>query len=269
MVSYTGIFTGESMKQYHLLLLALFFSQISYSQTPEEKGLEIAQKIDKANKGFIGEESTSNLILIDAHGAKVVRKMRGMTMETTDGNKSISEFLSPADVKGTKMLTWSFNKKKNLQWLYLPSFRRVKKISSSGKSASFMGSEFTYEDIAGQQLEKFTYKWIKNISEEGMSLWVWEFKAKGKSGYSKQVVTSYQKYLGAKSIKYYDKKGVLLKVANFGQYKSHKIGKKILFRAEKIHIKNIQTRKESILKWSKRKLGVKFNVREFKKTSLR
>ena len=68
------------------------------------------------------------------------------------------EFVSPADVKGTKFLSYSHIKKDDDQWLYLPALKRVKRIASKNKSGSFMGSEFSYEDLSSFDADKYIYE---------------------------------------------------------------------------------------------------------------
>ena len=126
------------MKLHIILFLILAPLSPLFSQDPEAKGLEIAIANEKANDGFVGESSEMEMVLEDAHGTKIKRKMKGKIMETTgDGDKSISQFLLPADVKGTMMLTWTHKKKDDDQWLFLPSIKRTKRISSSNKFNCF------------------------------------------------------------------------------------------------------------------------------------
>ena len=130
-----------------LILFINLFLFTFQSQANAQKGLEIMTKADKANSGFLGETSEMHMTLINAHGDKVERKMNSKITETeSDGDKSIFTFQWPADVKGTKMLTWTHKKGNDDQWLYLPALKRVKRITSRNKTGSFMGSEFSYEE---------------------------------------------------------------------------------------------------------------------------
>ncbi|MDC1175494.1 outer membrane lipoprotein-sorting protein [Bacteriovoracaceae bacterium] len=252
-----------------IALLGSLFISVS-AKTPEQKGDEIAKKMENANNGYIGEESDMEMILIDAHGSRVERLMKGNIMEVKkDGDKSISTFLNPRDVKGTKMLTWSHKEKDDDQWLYLPSLKRVKRINSSSKSSSFMGSEFSFEDLGSQEREKFTYKLLTEKKVNGLDSWVLERKPKTKSGYTKQIVVISKKYMNPLSIEYYDRKNELLKKAEFSGYKKYTVKGKTLFRASKIHMKNKQTKKESIFEWKNRKIGVSQKSRNFTKRSLK
>lgn len=253
-----------------VLLLCFLWVGLSLAQTPEEKGLEIAKKMQEANNGFVGEESTMEMVLIDAYGAKTTRLMKGLVMEVDgDGDKSISIFLNPKDVKGTKMLTHTHKEGDDDQWLYLPTVRRVKRISSSNKSSSFMGSEFSYEDLGSQEIEKYNYKWLRDIKVDGMEGWLLERIPKTKSGYSKMVMKVAKKYMNPVNVEYYDRKAELLKTADFTNFTAFKAGGKTMYRSNKIHMKNVQTKKESIFEWKDRKLGVKHKKRDFNKTSLK
>jgi len=242
-------------------------------ETAEKKGLRIAVENNKANSGFVGESSKMIMKLYDAHGASTERIMKGKTLEVKgDGDKSVSIFEKPLDVKNTKMLTWSHKKDDDDQWLYLPSFKRWKRISSNNKSSSFMGSEFSYEDLGSQEPEKFDYKWLKDekITVDGASAncWVMERKPKKKSGYSMQKLWVDQTKRNPSKIEYYDRKGELLKTAEFSKFKSYKVGGKTIWRPNFISMKNVQTKKSSTIEWQDRKLGQKYKSKDFKKSNI-
>ncbi|MCO4793346.1 MAG: outer membrane lipoprotein-sorting protein [Bacteriovoracaceae bacterium] len=253
-----------------LLTFIVNFQAIA-KDSPEQKGLKIAKITRKANEGFKGEESSMEMVLIDAYKAKTVRQMKSKVREDgSDGDRSLMVFLNPKDVKGTKMLTHSHKNDDDDQWLFLPSLRRVKRISSRNKSSSFMGSEFSYEDLGSQEIEKYNYKWLKDSkTKKGEALWVLQRIPKKKSGYSKMVMYVSKKKNNPVKIDYYDRKGELLKSAVFSKYKVYKVGKKKLYRASKIHMKNVQTKKQSIFTWKSRKLGIKHKSRDFDKRSLK
>lgn len=258
------------MKSFLILITLLSFGTFAAS-TPEQKGQQIAKQIQAANNGFVGESSQMEMVLIDAYGAKTTRLMEGKVREVSgDGDMSISIFLNPADVKGTKMLTHTHKNDDDDQWLYLPTVRRVKRISSSNKSSSFMGSEFSYEDLGSQEIEKYNYKWLGDLKfGKNSKGWKLERTPKVKSGYSKMVMYVNTKYMNPVKIEYYDRKNELLKVADFSDFKEFKVGKKSIYRSNKIHMKNVQTKKESIFEWKKRDLGVNHSERDFHQNSLK
>jgi hypothetical protein len=261
------------LRQYLFIIFMIFtLSVTSYAkETSAGKGLRLAKELEVANRGFVGEEAEMEMILVDAYKSKTVRQMSGKTMEINgDGDKSLMVFKNPKDVKGTKMLTHTHKKGDDDQWLFLPSLRRVKRISSRSKTSSFMGSEFSYEDLGSQEIDKYNFNWIKDVkNKKGDALYILERKPKKKSGYSKMVMTISRKLKSAVKIDYFDKKGDLLKTGMFKNFKLYKVGSKKIYRAGLIEMKNVQTKKSSIFTWKSRKLGVKHRKRDFNKNSLK
>lgn len=235
------------------------------------KGYDIAKQVSKHNDGYVGEKASLVMILKDAHGTQVQREMESMAKEgQNDEDKSLLIFLRPLDVKGTKLLTWSHASKDDDQWLYLPSLKRVKRISSTSKSSSFMGSEFSYEDLSGQEVDKYTYTFIQDkVDKTWGEMWVNQRKSKSDSGYSKEVTYILKDKFVPHKVEYFDRKGELLKVATFADYQKYSVKGKSFFRANKIIMRNVQTKKESIITWSKREFGQEYNDRMFNKASLK
>jgi outer membrane lipoprotein-sorting protein len=232
----------------------------------DKRGLEIATQADRANSGFVGESSTMEMTIVNAHGDSTRRKMHSIVKEIKgDGDKSRIEFVWPADVKGTRMLTWSHKKGSDDQWLYLPAANRIKRISSRNRSGSFMGSEFSYEDLGSQEIEKFSHTFLADEVISGRKVWKnMRRPTEKKSGYSKQIVWLDKEYQNPLKIQYFDRKGDLLKTATFSGFAKH--GK--FWRPNKIEMINHQTRKRSTLLWKNRKLNVKHDDDEFDKDEL-
>lgn len=231
-----------------------------------KNGREVMELVKTHNDGFIGSKATMTMTLIDAHDNQVVREMISLSKEgdKENGNKSITEFIKPLDVKGTKLLTWTMKQGPNKQWLYLPNFKRVKKINSSSQSGSFMGSEFSYEDIAGQEIDKYSYKLI---SEDEKS-WTIESVPLEESGYSKLVSTISKDKYSATKVDYFDRKSELLKTSIIDGLTPIKVNQKSIFFPEKVTMTNHQTSKKSIITWSERKVGINLSESEFKSQKL-
>jgi outer membrane lipoprotein-sorting protein len=155
------------------LLLSLLCAGIAsnaQAQTPEERGLEIATQVQAQDDGFIDSQSAMTMTLINRSGKKSSRRIRSRVLEVPgDGDKSMSIFDEPADVKGTASLTHSHAVEADEQWLYLPALKRVKRISSKNKSGPFMGSEFAFEDISSQEVDKYSYKYLGDDALDGGS----------------------------------------------------------------------------------------------------
>ncbi|MGD8515231.1 MAG: outer membrane lipoprotein-sorting protein, partial [Granulosicoccaceae bacterium] len=146
-----------------ILCLLTILPEPALAETPQEKGLAIAVEADRRDTGFGDSKAEMKMILRNRHGEESVRDMRVKVLEVKDdGDKSIFVFDRPRDVKGTGLLSYSHKVGNDDQWLYLPALKRVKRISSANKSGSFMGSEFAYEDFASQEVEKYTYKYLRD-----------------------------------------------------------------------------------------------------------
>jgi hypothetical protein len=233
---------------------------------PEEQGLKVAHEADRANAGFGTERSTLQMELVNAQGEVTTRRLMIESIEgTEDGDRSRATFEWPADVKGTKMLTYTHKRGDDDQWLYLPAIKRVKRISSNNKSGSFMGSEFAYEDLASPEVEKYSYKLVAEPQIDGRRCFQIERVPLDKnSGYRRQMVWLDKEYLNPLRIEYFDRKDELLKTASFSGYR--KLGK--LWRFGRIEMVNVQTKKRSVLTWNDRQLGAKLNTAAFDSTAL-
>jgi len=248
--------------KYIILLITTF--TLLLAQSPEEKGLQIATEMDKRDQGFKDTQVRITMTLKNQHGQTSVRYMRSKTLEgTTDGDKSMIIFDQPADVKGTATLTYTHKQGSDDQWLYLPAIKRVKRISSNNKSGPFMGSEFAYEDLSSQEIEKYTYKYIK---DEDNHFVIERYPVDPKSGYTKHVVWVNKNEYRAEKIEFYDRKGELLKTLNFSGYEKYL---EKFWRAKEFKMENHQTGKSTTLAFEDYafKTGLKEN--NFNKNSLK
>tara|TARA_R110002096_G_scaffold90936_3_gene205937 strand:- start:3614 stop:4387 length:774 start_codon:yes stop_codon:yes gene_type:complete len=234
------------MKKIVLSVIAFSIIVFVNAQTPEERGLEIAKAAEQADLGFGSSTVELKMTLKNKNGQTSERLMTTKTLELTeDGDHSLIVFKSPKDVKGTATLTYTHKVGSDDQWLYLPSIKRVKRISSNNKSGPFVGSEFAYEDLASQEVEKYAYKFLE---EKGNLLLVEQDPVDPKSGYTRRIV-AYNKDKGYRieSVEFYDRKNSLLKTLNYSDYKLYKDK---FWRAGTFNMVNHQSNKETLLKFS-------------------
>lgn len=255
--------------KYILLISTLLLAPAAaYAETAEEKGLAIAVEADKRDTGF--EDFTANMVmeLRNKQGDVSTRTIRLKTLEVIgDGDKSMSIFDEPADVKGTAFLTFSHAIKPDEQWLYLPALKRVKRINSKNKSGPFMGSEFAYEDLASQEIEKYTYKYLRDEQLDGVDCFVMErYPAYEHSGYTRQVVWINKDRYVAEKIEFYDRKNDLLKTLINSDYQQY-LGQ--YWRADEMKMENHQTGKSTRLTWKDYKFKNGLDDKDFSRNSLK
>jgi outer membrane lipoprotein-sorting protein len=204
-----------------VLLVAIF--QAAYAETPEEKGYAIAKETDTRDSGFGDSMFDAVITLRNAQGEENSREFTYKTLEVKgDGDKDFGIFHSPADVKGTAVLTFSHGLKPDDQWLYLPELKRVKRINSVNKSGPFLGSEFSFEDISSWDIEKFKYRYLGDDVLDGHDCFLEEnIPLYEYSGYSKQIEWVDKEIYQPRRIDYYDQKGELLKTLYFYDYQQY------------------------------------------------
>ena len=118
----------------------------------------VAQQIDRRDSGRDGRLEMQ-MRLFDRQGRArervlVITSLRG---SETRGDRELVRFLSPGDIKGTALLVWEHPGAEDERFLFLPALGRVRRISGAEKQESFVGSDLSYEDIGGRELDDYTY----------------------------------------------------------------------------------------------------------------
>lgn len=216
--------------------------------TPEaQKGYDVAARSDRSDKGFGDSKVRAKMILRNKAGQETSRDLSFATLEKESeavGDKSLVVFLSPPDVEGTALLSHAKILEPDDQWLYLPALKRVKRIASTNKSGAFVGSEFAFEDFTIQELNKFTYAYLREETVGGAKMDVIErYPRYEKSGYTKQIAWIDQADFQTRKVEFYDRKGALQKTLTLGDYR--KYGE--IWRAHRLEMKNHLTGKETAL----------------------
>lgn len=255
-------------KPFYLLMALTFLSSPVLALTPEERGLEIAREAKQRDSGWADMQAEMLMVLRNKQGEESVREIRIKSLEQEgDGDKSLTIFDKPLDVKGTAFLSFSHPLEADDQWLYLPALKRVKRISSRNKSGPFMGSEFAYEDLSSFEIEKYSYKYIKDESCDGGSCFVVEqYPVDKDSGYTRRVAWIDQNHYRVWKVDFYDRKNSLLKTLTFNGYQQY-LDK--YWRADLQQMQNHQNGKSTELKWSGYQFRVGLNDSDFNKNTLK
>ena len=256
------------MRNFLTALLITLVPLAAAAETPEEKGLAIIQEADKRDTGWVDAKAELEMVLKNKQGQQSERSIRIDTLEVQgDGDKSISVFNAPRDIKGTAFLSYTHSVVPDDQWLYLPALKRVKRIASANKSGPFVGSEFAYEDLASQEVDKYTYKWLRDEPLDGRDCFVIEaYPVYENSGYTKQVVWLDKEMYRATRIDYYDRKNSELKTliaSDWNQY----LGQ--YWRPGMMNMLNHQTGKSTSLAWTNYQFKTGLSERDFDRNTLK
>ncbi len=157
---------------------------------------QIMERVDAVDDGDHVEQDLE-LILIDKKGNQRKRMLHSFSRDAGkegEDRESIMFFMSPADVRNTGFLSYDYDddEKDDDQWLYLPALKKTKRIASSDKSNSFMGTDFTYSDMSKRNLDNYDYKLLKEDMVKDNKVWVIESipnkeKEIKETGYTKSV----------------------------------------------------------------------------------
>ena len=237
-------------------------------ESPEDIGLRIAEEADARNGGFGNFTANMQMVLRNRQGQESRRQMRFMVLEVEgDGDKSMFVFDQPRDVRGTALLIHGHPEAQDDQWLYLPALKRVKRISSSTRSGSFMGSEFSYEDMGNPEVQKYSYRFLR---DEPCGEWTCtvteQVPVDRKSSYSRQLVWQDTTDLRTWKVEYFDRKNSHLKTLTFGGYAQYQDR---FWRAGAMTMVNHLTGKSTVLNWSEFEFGAELDDSDFSQTALR
>jgi hypothetical protein len=247
-------------------LLVLWFSG-AIAASPQDQGLAIVLEADRRGQGFGDTASTLQMTLRNKRGEETLRRLRSRTLEQADdGDKSLIIFDDPKDIRGTAFLTFSHAQGPDDQWLYLPALKRVKRIAASNQSGPFMGSEFAYEDLGSQEVDKYDYRLLgEETFDDRQHFMVERIPRDPKSGYTRHVIWLDQIEYRTFRVEYHDRKGSLLKTLNISDYQQYL---QRYWRPGRMDMVNHQTGKSTTLLWSDYSFGNGFSERDFNRSSL-
>ncbi len=190
------------MKGVKIALLVILFSLFTgnaYALT----GDEILKKAEDALNAPKDRTVKERMILVKSDGSE---KERSIIVYQKGRDKRLVVFLAPADVEGVGFLSLS----EEQMYLYLPAFRKVRRIASHIKNEDFMGTDFSYEDMSETE---FTDDYTGKLEMEGESQYVLSLEPKPNAdvSYSKLRMWIDKKTFIPVKTEYFSKKGKPIK----------------------------------------------------------
>ncbi len=216
---------------------------------PATYGTQLAQYAEAFDTGWRDMYSKSQMTLLDARGDSVKRAVTQKILEGNTGDKSMVRFMSPAEIRGVAALIHENPRSTDDSWLYLPSSRRVRRVSGANRTASFQGTEFTYEDLSSLIVERYQWKYLGSaeVERKGKKQPVFLLEARPTykdTAYSRLVISLNQQLWRPEKIEFYDKSGQLLKtLENTSWAHLHER----FWRARRVSMVNHQTRKKTVI----------------------
>lgn len=212
--------TNSTGWQILFLIVFLILTAISNAQT----GNEILARVDSVMNAPKDMTAIEKMTLIDKDGSQ---KYRDTKIYQKGSEWRLVRFLKPADVKGVSFLRLASDR----MYLYLPAFRKVRRIASSAKNEDFMGTDFSYEDMSQSS---YSNDYNAKLLKEENNQYVLELKPKPNAdvSYEKLILYADQSNYVYRKIEYYNnsKQLKVLIVDNIEKFDNYLIGKKMEMR---------------------------------------
>ena len=206
------------MKIYVQIILAMLLLVVGLEAT-EISGLQVIENVYNRPTGA-DQEADLTMSLINSRGDTRLREIKQYQKDFGDVEKKIMFFISPADVRNTSFMNWSYSEvgKDDDQWIYLPALKKVKRISSDSKSDNFMGSDFTYDDLGDRHPQADTHQILREEILDGDECYVVQsIPQEANYIYSKTITwVNKENWIGKKK-EFYDEDDDLLKILTVKQ----------------------------------------------------
>lgn len=209
------------MNRIFLMLLTLVVGTSLYAEPMT--GLQVVEKAKQNGKGFEDLLHEVKMVLVDDSGDETEREMLMKAKTDKNGdNYSMLIFTAPQREKGISLLTVSEQDASDKQYLYLPSSRRVKRITSSNKGSSFRGSEFTFEDLSDQKTQDYRFELVRQEPCGEQTCYVVDrFPKSDESNYSKTQLWIDGEFFRPMKAEFYDRDNKHLKTMATRGYELH------------------------------------------------
>ncbi len=245
--------------------LLFIFSIGLFSQTAKEISQKSIDAIDVGNMEMI-----STINIRDTKGNNRVRQITTASKQFGEVSKMIIRFIAPADVKGTSILVYDYEKESDKMWIYLPAIRQVRRVVSTEKGKSFMGSEFTNSDMSKPNPDNFDYSILGTEIYEGKSCWKIETTCKteaiaSENGFKKSISYIDKSNYVCYKVEYFDIQGKLQRIQTIGKYKKQPNGN---YFAYNMSMENVKTGRKSEMIIDKFQTGSQLPETAFAPTAL-
>lgn len=157
--------------------------------------------------------ATVAMDLINPDGQKRQREMTMLRKNLAGGNqKYFIYFLQPGDVRRMTFMVYKYPKRDADRWIFVPAVNMTRRIAASDKHSSFVGSDFTYEDISGRDLGADSYTLVRSETFQGKPCYVVQSTPREEASYSKKLSWIDQSTFLPLKEEYYDARGELNRV---------------------------------------------------------
>ena len=242
------------------IITLLFMTAYTFAIT----GLELAELLESREKPN-DIKSINTMTLTNKDGKTKILEL--VSMSKDDSEKQMIWFLKPKKDKGIAFLKIEHDDDDDFMTMWLPGFSRFKRIKSSQKSDSFMGSDLSFEDLSNRTISDYNYKIIEVDENNNGWLYLESIPKEVDSEYSKHITKIQEVETGIFIVieeSSYDKNNELLKtkIFNFKKIDSYYV-------MDRLKVENVQKNHSTLLTVNEILLNNNFEDSKFSQRSLK
>lgn len=186
---------------------------------PEKAGDTLVEYAEDYHAGWDSSEARARLLMYDSTGTQTVRNLETYVIEKFLDSEDARSYIVYDNV-GTGLLTYMYRDKADIQWVWVPGLRKLRRLRMEGISGAFVGSEFSYEDFRSQYPRKFRNRLLGETELDGQKVWEIErAPLTGDSAYSRLHVFMDQEHFRVLKTDFYDQAGKPLKTLHASDWK--------------------------------------------------
>jgi outer membrane lipoprotein-sorting protein len=201
-----------------IMWAAMTASSVALPQFPDSDSASADDIMERSQHAyyFAGDDA-KGMMTMDLIDKKGRTRQRVLTMlrrnqESTGQQKYFMYFHEPGDVRGLTLMVWKYPERDDDRWIYVPAVELIRQIAADDKYSSFVGSDFSYEDISGRNTSEDTHRRLGDEVLDDREVFIIESIPRARAAFTRRVSwISAESYLPLK-IEYYDVQNQLQRI---------------------------------------------------------
>lgn len=182
-------FPAITVRSAMLILISMWAVTVPAQAAEEDAQSIVARSLQAFYYAASDMQVRVTLQLINDQGKERRREMTLLRKNIGDAGEQryFIYFHAPNDVKGTSFMVWKYLQREDDRWIFIPSIKLVRRIAADDKRSSFIGSDFTYEDVSGRDVEDETHTLLRSEEYNGRTTFVIESRPKEVIDYARRI----------------------------------------------------------------------------------
>lgn len=178
-------------------------------------------------------------------------------------------FHRPSDVRGTAFMVWTYPERDDDRWIYVPAINLVRRIAADDARSSFVGSDFSYEDVSGRDVSADEHRLLREDTVTGRAAYVIESRPVRSAEYQRKLSWIDRATALPLREEYYDVQGALYRVYTSDEFRDVESRGGALPTAVKRTMENVKTGHRTEVTFSEIQYDVGLEDDLFSEASLR